>query len=255
MSGVVNAITKPFKRLREKNKLLGTLAIAAAAWWASGVAYSAFAAPAGTSASTILSSPWTSAAGFAEQAAGVSGAGSGVQVGTLAAEAPTTATALPATAAGQTAAGGVLEPVSASGINLGVGAGDVVGSTATNAAASKGIIGGVGDWITKNPLQTMILGQGVMGAYQGHLADKERQREDDWRRSRGLMGVDFNGNYAGQPRGIVGAPVQQQTTAQAVGGPAPSTVQGPQAPATRAIPRSKLPDLQLSGLLNPYGGQ
>jgi hypothetical protein len=129
-------------------------------------------------------------------------------------------------------------------------------SVGLDASASTGMMG----WLEQNPMATMILGQGVMGAAQGYNADKAAKdiadREDEYRKSRGLMGYDSKGQYGGQPQGVVAS--QQKTNEPTTQAIAPPTVEAPVVPQQVAaapapqptqtpVPREQLPQMNRDG--------
>jgi hypothetical protein len=119
------------------------------------------------------------------------------------------------------------------------------GVMAADAAANTG---GILGWMQSNPMATMLMGQGVSGAVSAYEADKMAEREEKRLRNRGLMGVDYEGNYQGKPSGgIVASNMgRDATAAQVVNSPG---VQQPGARKTRPIARNKLPELHKQGLI------
>lgn len=118
-------------------------------------------------------------------------------------------------------------------------------------------------WLADNPMATMMLGQGVMGAASSYETDKSAERlmdqEDEWRRNRGLMGFDDKGKG-----GVVRSQMGGDTVAEAVAEPgavpatqaptvAPQQVAAPVAPAPVAqqvpVPREQLPQMNQDGLI------
>ena len=101
--------------------------------------------------------------------------------------------------------------------------------------------------MAENPMATMVLGQAGAGAVSSYEARKDsedrREHDDKVRRERGVMGVDYEGNYQGIVASQQVAP--QQTVAQAT--TAPSVA----APAVRPVSRKNLPELQKQGLIAP----
>ncbi len=102
-------------------------------------------------------------------------------------------------------------------------------------------------WLKGNPMATMMLGQAGAGAYGGYLQDKAEQREDEFRKSRGLMGFDSTGTYGGgvvksrMPNADDVAP--SATTAPTVAAPVVASQQ------TVQVPRSDLVELNKQGQL------
>jgi len=109
-------------------------------------------------------------------------------------------------------------------------------------------------WLADNPMATMILGQGVMGAASGYAADKQATKRQDMYedrlKDRGLYGYDYGGEYAGN-EGVVAS--QRPTVAAAVAGPETPTVEtptvAPQTPASTPVPKEQLPQLLEKGQL------
>lgn len=265
MSGIARTVKKAFK----KSPILTTIVAAAAIWFTAGVASAYFSAASpglAGSMSASASSMWTTATtgsfvSAAEVATTNAAATAAASQGAMAAATATEATSVAGAAeginlslAGATEGAAAAVPGTA-GIDL-----TLAGAAPTNAlgAASAGTAGAAGSgggivkgamgWMSKNPIPTMILGQAGVGAYQGRLEEKERQREDEYRRSRGLMGYDYGGGYGGIVN-TAARPVQQPVEP---GVRQPSTrPQQVAAPQTRPIERKNLPKLNQQGLVAP----
>jgi len=137
---------------------------------------------------------------------------------------------------------------------------DALASNAAMTGAESGIVSGVSggtvpppvtpepSWFAKNPMATMMLGQGVAGAAGSHEEKKAQeaaiaQREKE-RKERGLFGFD----YEGKPAGVVSSMMQQPDISVDE-----QQVQAAQAPvvASQQIPIQKkdLPKLNQQGQL------
>ena len=241
MSGVTKSIKKVFKRVR-KSKLLKTAIIGAAVWFTAGTASAYYAAPqAGlgsamsASANSMYLTATTGSFVSGAEAAGMAAAEGASQAAMLTAQTAefggagvaATEQALATTAA--TEAGVTTLPALVE-----AGGAPAAGMTSTELAA------------------TMVGGQAVSGAITAREEEKARKAEEEYRRSRGLMGVDYEGQVA-RP-GIVSQQMQPAPVTDVPGVARPTV----QRPATRAIKRSNLPRLRKQGLIaarsNP-GGQ
>ncbi len=251
MSGIP-VIGKVFDKIK-KNKILKAIVVAVVVYFTVGAAMEYFAASgASTAAAGGTMAATTTASTTAATAAGATGAastGAALTAGTA-----TTAT-VGAGATGAAATGVATgSTVAAGGAGIaGAGAPGIAGIT-TAGGAGTGLVAGEAaaaaapSWFAANPMATMMLGQGVMGAagsYEQEKAEKAAlaQREKE-RTERGLFGF----GYEGQPAGVVSSMMQQPTTA----------VEGPQVQATQApvvagqqvpIQRKDLPKLNQQGQL------
>jgi hypothetical protein len=106
-------------------------------------------------------------------------------------------------------------------------------------------------WLKDNPVVTMLLGQGVMGAAAGYEADrqatKRQEMYEDRLKDRGLYGYDYGGNYAG----VVNS--QRPAVKPAVTEPSTPAIEppsvAPPTPARTPVPREQLPQLLEKGQL------
>jgi hypothetical protein len=290
MSGLVKAVAKTFKKI-VKSPVFKAVVIAAVVYFSVGAASAYFAAPAvgagtaatgaaatTTTASGMMASKATYMAATEAAAASAASAGatgsvtaiSGMQAkgAYMAANGATYAesmVALPAatsaTATTNAASTGfsIMDSVPAGNETLAIGNTNAGMSLASNPVIPEvtkpaGMMG----WLADNPVATMMLGQGVMGAAAGYSADKYADKrldhEEDMRNNRGLMGYDYQGN------GGVVASQRLPTVAETVAEPDASTVapvQGQQvaAPVVAAqtaqtpVPKDQLPKLLESGQL------
>jgi len=190
MSGIAKAIKKVFS-----SSLFKVIVVAAAIWFTAGTATAYFAAPQaglGAAMSTSASTMWTQTATFF-------GAGQ-TSSSSLIADAGTVATPLTETGVGAAVPLGEAASLAPEAV---VDAAVTAGGTATVPGAITPIVGekvaetGMMAWLKANPMATMMLGQGVVGAYGGYLEDKQAQAELDERNNRGLMGFDSTGAYKG----------------------------------------------------------
>lgn len=289
MSGLVKFISKAFKQTvkaikkfgrqinREFNRsgILKAVAAVAIVWFTAGAAMNYFAAPSaglGSAMSAQASSMWSATTSFFGAEAAATGATTNAAVATpLAPAAEVVGTEMVGTVTGAGAGAGA-------GAAAGTGAEMAVtmpggalsasqtaaleGAAATAETAAAAGSGGITGWMAKNPVSTMMIGQGISGAVQADAAaeaaaDAEKAAKEE-RESRGLMGFDYNGNY-GKPGqsgivmshldpGIDRAPATQQ---QQVYNPSvtPSQVVQQNTIAPQAVtgqtqvPREKLPQL------------
>ena len=290
MSGLVNAIKKTFKKVTKEigravdkvvdvvedvveSDVFKVVAVAAVVWFTVGTASAYFAGPTagsfGASASASATNMWSSTTAFFGGEAAAAGAGESVAAldgmaaeaswgvnavgGAEAAAANVAASAHPLNAA---AVAGSTTASNLTGTAI-AGEAGMLGAGSVNAAAGVGEVaatsaGGMMGWLEANPMATMMLGQGVMGAAQGYSADKSAERiqnaEDERLKNRGLGGFDYSGNRQGvvasqqTPEQVVAepdaskvAPVQQQEVA-------PQAVQTP-------VPKDQLPKLLENGQL------
>ena len=109
-------------------------------------------------------------------------------------------------------------------------------------------------WLRDNPMATMILGQGVMGAAAGYEADRQATKRQDMYedrlKDRGLYGYDYGGTYAGN-EGVVDSQ-QRPTVTNTVAEPSTPTVApvaGQQVAAPTVAPQTPVPKDQLPQLL------
>lgn len=238
MSGIKKGLKKAFKKVKKvaKSKIGKTILAGAAIWFTAGTASAYFAAPqAGLGAA--MSASANSMYLTATTGSFVSGAEA---AGMAAAEGTTQAAMLTAQTA-EFGGAGVTEAGVGSMTELAKASADV----ATTAA---GGAGGVATGMTSGELAaTMIGGQAVSGAITAREMEKESEREDEYRRSRGLMGVGYEGEVA-RP-GIV-AGQRQPAQPPVTGATARPVVSRPSAtPQTRAIKRNNLPQLRKQGLI------
>ena len=277
MSGIFKSVKKVFNKLKE-SKIVKAVVIAAAIWFTAGAAMAYFAAPAaglGGAMSASASSMWaTSTTGSFVSASQVATtnaamAASGTQTAMLAAQTAEFGAEGVALTDAALASGGT---VTAAGVDTAVAAGvdstsslamtegtGVVNSVAAgntvpgyNAPAPGGTGGAAqGNFFSRNPMTTMVLGQAGVGAYQSYeqrrMEDDQREEDARIRQERGLMGVDYQGDY----KGIVNsqAVTPQQTVEQAT---APPVVAAQQvAPVNRPVARKNLPQLNKQGLVAP----
>lgn len=230
MSGIIKSIGKVFKKVVKKvkeSKILKAVVIAAAAYYAFSAAQQYFAVPPPDSALTIANSTntfTTTAETMGAETVGTISTPTAAVGAPIPAAAPVAETALAPGVTGTMEA----DAYSASlGMEPGVSPGGIV-----KGAVEKG--GGAMDWMAKNPLATMMIGQGVTGAvgsYEQRKAQEEQRAAD---RERGLMGVD----YQGRQQGIV-APQMAPRQATA----------GAQQQAVRPIERKNLPQLRKQNLV------
>ena len=206
-------VGKVFKAIK-KNKILSAIVVAAVVYFTVGAAMEYFSASGATTAAAGGSmAATTTASTTAATAAGATGAAS---TGTaLTAGTATTATA----AAG--AEVGIAGITGAGGAGTGLAAAETAGAaTSVFGTALPAVApavptgGGMLGWMAKNPMATMMLGQGVAGAagsyeegkaQEAMIAQRERERKD-----RGLFGFD----YEGQPAGVISSAMQQPEVAQ-----------------------------------------
>lgn len=237
MSGLVKSIGKKFRKAGP----LGKIAMIAAVWWAAGAAASYFSAPAaGTGAATAASTETA----FTAATAGAPVAAS--EVAAVAAEAGAATAASTATATeAAIASSGAIAPAAA---NMGAMAPTAASAGAAIAPAAPVASGGM---TTGQMAALMVGGQAISGYAQAQEAKEQREADEKARRERGLMGFDYEGRYAGQPRGIIASQTPEPTTTDAMAGPevAPQTVNAPQAPQVRPIERANLPQLRKQGLI------
>lgn len=229
MSGIKKTLKKVFTK-----KVLKAVAIGAAIYFAWGAASGAFAEPTAGMTANIGEKGFSA---FADTAIG-----EGITTGTGAALEASVAETIGTTALAPTVAAPV---ATGAGIDLSL-AGAGAGITAP-AATTPGIVDSAMGFMKTSPAATMMIGQGVAGAMQASAEEKAQAREDEYRRSRGLMGFDISGEYGGRRPGIVSAQMPApQTTAQAVTGP---TVAAPMQQQVRPIQRKNLPTLNRQGLI------
>ena len=225
MSGIP-IIGKIFEAI-EDSPILGVIAIAAAVYFTAGAATGSF----------------TSAGASTAAAGGTTAATTAANVGAAtAATAPTvTAAAIPGITAPLAGTGAGAMSTALPAISTAAEAGALATATAAETAGAS--------WFAKNPLATMMLGQGVIGAVSGAAADEKAAEE---RKSRGLFGFDYEGKRAG----VVGsrmddvAPPEAQTT-QAAAAPVIASQQVAPVGAPQQIPvqRKDLPKLNQTGQL------
>lgn len=296
MSGLVKAVKKVFKKVKKavksvlKSDIFKAVAVAAIVWFSVGTASAYFAAPnagLGAAMSSSASSMWATTTSFfgAEAAAtgatqsattieGMVAGGEAVANGTstvaevmlhdstFSSGAELAADGLSLASGGGAASSG-FAPTITGGANTGMlsaEAGAGMGSSLTGIGAAAPAKTGMMAWLADNPMATMMLGQGVMGAAAGYSADKEATRReeliDDRLEDRGLGGYDAKGNYGG----VVSS--QQPAVAQTVAEPAVTTpvvqqqrVAGQAAPIVApqvqrtAVPKDQLPQLLENGQL------
>ncbi len=238
MSGVAKAVKKVFKKIKEDPlKAIITIAVI---WWTAGTAMNYFAAPElgmGAAASAQTSSMWTSTTEFF--------AASAAEEGLVVSGVETTAVDMSVVGEGAMVADPnllteSLAEMAAEGLPSELGASMRMGSAAVLPPET-----GMFSWMKTNPMATMMLGQGGMGAYQGYLADKAEEREQKRYDERGLMGFDRFGKWGG----VANHMPEQATTTEAVQAPTVPIVQAPtvDAPSPRNVKRSELPQMQESG--------
>jgi len=253
MSGVP-IIGKVYKKIMD-TPLLKVAVIGAAIWFTAGTASAYYAAPE-LGLGAAMSTSWTgmvsaftgaaAAEGAAAQTAELAAASSSASAGAATAEVAAAGTATGATA-------GVTQAEMLAAQTAGFGA-EGAALTAEAAAGAEVAGGGVSGWMSANPLQTMMLGQAGVGAYQGHLADKAAKREEkrieEERQSRGTMGFD----YLGKP-GIVASqqgtmPSEPSVPASAAPVVASQQVRTPIVGRQQvAVQRENLPKLNQQGQL------
>ena len=237
MSGIP-VIGKVFDAIK-KNKVLKAVVVAAVVYFTVSAAASYFStagaeAAAGSQLGGTVFTDTAAAAATETQALGMSTVGFDVGA-TVGAD----ATAAAATATTPASAGMVAGVPGA--------AGGVVGGAVTPPIAPEP------SWFAENPMATMMLGQGVMGAAGSYeqakaeeaaLAQREQERKD-----RGLFGFD----YEGQPAGVISSAMQQPVAPQQVQATQAPIVAGQQVATPGAIPqqipiqRKDLPKLNQAG--------
>lgn len=213
----IPVIGKIFKAIDE-SPVLKVIVIAVIIYFTAGAAMSYFSsAGAGTAAAG-----GGMAATTASSTAGAAAAGATTATATGTAMTATATGTGTAAAVGTGAAAGTAG-TAAAGTGAAAGTAAGTGAAAGTAGAGAGAGAATGSWMANNPMATMMLSQGVVGAVSSSEAEKEatkreeiRVREEQERREgRGLMGYDFSGKYAGP--GIVASqlPEQQVQAAQA----------------------------------------
>lgn len=242
MSGLVKSVGKKFR----KAGLLGKIAMVAAVWWAAGTASAYFSNPAvglGQAAAASTESMYLTAT------TGSFVAPSEIAAATIEAEsaiAAVTAASTEATVAGSAA----MAPEAAVGATQSAVSPAVAGAGSVAPVAPAATAPAAG--MTTGQMATMMIGgQALTGAYGAYEQEKAREQEESARRSRGLMGFDYEGNYGGR-QGVVSSQVPAApTTEKVTGGPAvdPQTVNAPAAPQVRPINRNNLPELSRQGLI------
>ena len=252
MFGIAKGIKKVFKKIKE-NKILSTIVVAGAVWWAVGTANAFFAAPEaglGSAMSTSASNIWSTTTEFFGAEASVAG---GTEGGSAVANLGPSVShqALDTSLVGGGGAQTGLD------LTLAGNAGTTLAPAAVAPAET-----GMFAWLKSNPMATMMLGQAGVGAYGGYLEDKQAKREIEERANRGLMGFDASGKYKGTPATtdeVLAGPEAagtdaarpQVVTAPIVAGQqiAPPSIPGQQVP----IPREDLAKLIQQGQLARRG--
>lgn len=267
MSSAVKVVQKAFRPIKDlankvtggavsrvgnsiwNNKIARVAIIAAATWYTAGVASAYFAAPSaglGSAMSASGTAMWQTATtgtfvSGANVATGASAA-TGSQASMLAAQnaglgaeaTATTNSALgTATAAnaGVDTVGGLTAKAGSEGIIAGAAnGGNAVLDGAGKVAAKEGLSP------TMKFAATMMAGNALQGAMASKDAQRERDRQENIRQSRGTYGYNYQGDSAG---GIVKNSMQ-----------APQQVQSQGAQRVRQVSVNDLPELRRQGLVN-----
>jgi len=257
MSGIP-IIGKIFDAIMD-SPVLKAVVVAAAVWFTAGTATAYFAAPQaglGAAMQSSASSMWTATTNFFGADAAASGAAeAAAEASSITAEAAAASEGIGATtsiaeieaagagAGAASAAEPTLAQLGTAPTTPSMAGAQLPGAGALPATAPAAYPGaGIVNWMAKNPIPTMVIGQGLAGASAAGAEQEAADRAAAERRERGLMGFKYGGEYGG---GVVGSQMQQPVGAGTQPIAAPTVAQ--QAPQQIMVPKEELPNLSKQG--------